>query len=66
MRSYPITYQSWVIVYAKQKDAAKSAALKAYLRFLLSDGQKLLAELDFALLPKSLADKAMKQLDKMK
>jgi phosphate transport system substrate-binding protein len=63
--SYPITYQSWVIVYAKQADKAKGTALKAYLKYLLGDGQKFLKDLDFAPLPRSLRDKAMKQLDKI-
>lgn len=63
--AYPITYQSWVIVYAKQADAAKGAALKAYLKYLLTDGQALLTELDFAPLPKGLQDKALAQLDKL-
>lgn len=63
--SYPITYQSWVIVYAKQLDKDKGAALKAYLKYLLGDGQKFLKELDFAPLPKSLQARAMKQLDKI-
>lgn len=62
---YPITYQSWVIVYAKQSDKAKAATLKAYLKFMLTDGQKLLPELDFAPLPKGLQDKALAQLDKI-
>jgi len=63
--SYPITCQSWVIVYAKQADKAKGAALKAYLKYLLGDGQKFLKDLDFAPLPKGLAAKAIKQLDKL-
>lgn len=63
--SYPITYQTYVIVYAKQADKAKGDALKAYLSYLLTDGQKMLGELDFAPLPKSLADKAVAQLDKI-
>jgi phosphate transport system substrate-binding protein len=63
--SYPITYQSWVIVYAKQLDKAKGATLKAYIKYLVSDGQKFLKELDFAPLPASLRDKAIKQLDKI-
>ena len=63
--AYPITYQSWVIVYAKPADKAKAAALKAYLTFLLGEGQKLLPELDFAPLPKSLLDKAVAQLAKV-
>ncbi|HEX3759996.1 MAG TPA: phosphate ABC transporter substrate-binding protein PstS [Kofleriaceae bacterium] len=63
--SYPLTYQSWVIVYAKQADKAKGTALKGYLKYLIGDGQKFLKGLDFAPLPRSLADKAMKQLDKV-
>ena len=63
--AYPITYQSWVIVYAKQSDKAKGAAIKSYIKYLVSDGQGQLKELDFAPLPKSLADKAVAQLDKI-
>src|SRR5262249_43646022 len=62
---YPITYQTWVIVYAKQADKARGAALKKYLGYLLGDGQKLLKELDFAPLPKSLQERAHKQLEKI-
>ena len=63
--AYPITYQSWVIVYAKQADKAKGAVLKSYIKYLVSDGQSLLKGLDFAPLPRSLADKAVAQLDKI-
>lgn len=64
-KAYPITCQTWVIVYAKQTDHAKGQALKAYLGFLVRDGQKLLSEIDYAPLPKALQDKAVKQLDKI-
>jgi len=63
--AYPITYQSWVIVYAKPADAAKGAMVKSYVKFLLTDAQKQLRELDFAPLPKTLQDKALAQLDKI-
>lgn len=63
--AYPITYQSWVVVYAKTNKAEKAAALKQYLQYLLTDGQKMLPELDFAPLPKSLQDKALAQLGKL-
>jgi phosphate transport system substrate-binding protein len=63
--AYPITCQTWIIVYAKQTDKAKAAALKEYLRFMLTDGQQLLPGLDFAPLPKSLADRAIAQVDKI-
>ena len=62
-KAYPITYQSWVLVLAKQPDAGKAALLKAYLGYLLNDGQDILPELDFAPLPTSLHDKAVAQLD---
>lgn len=63
--AYPITGQSWVLVYAKQTDKAKGEAVKSYLKYLLTDGQALLEPLDFAPLPKTLADKAVAQLDKI-
>jgi phosphate transport system substrate-binding protein len=63
--AYPITGQSYIIVYAKQSDAAKANAIKAYLTYLLGDGQKLLEPLDFAPLPKALADKAIAQIAKI-
>jgi phosphate transport system substrate-binding protein len=63
--AYPITGQSWIIVYAKQRNATKANAVKAYLSYLLTDGQKLLEPLDFAPLPKGLADKAIAQLSKI-
>jgi phosphate transport system substrate-binding protein len=63
--SYPITGQTWVIVYAKPSDPAKAAALKAYLQYMLTDGQKLAPEVDFAPLPKALADRAVAQLAKI-
>ncbi|HEY1557410.1 MAG TPA: phosphate ABC transporter substrate-binding protein PstS [Kofleriaceae bacterium] len=63
--AYPITGQTWVIVYAKPADKQKAAAIKAYLAFLLGDGQKLAPDVDFAPLPKALQDKAIAQLGKI-
>ena len=63
--SYPITYQTWLIVYAKQTDKAKGTAVKEYIKYLLTDGQKLLPGLDYAPLPKSLRERALAQLDKI-
>jgi len=63
--AYPITAPSWCMVYTKPADKTKAAALKAYFKFMVTDGQKLLPEIDFAALPKSLQDKAVAQLDKI-
>jgi phosphate transport system substrate-binding protein len=65
-QAYPITAQTWVIVYAKQSDKAKGEALKSYLSFLVKDGQSLLSDIDYAPLPKSLQQKAIAQVDKVK
>jgi phosphate transport system substrate-binding protein len=63
--SYPITAQSWVLVYAKQPNANDVAMLKAYLGYLLGDGQSLLPGLHYAKLPSSLDEQAKAQLSKI-
>ena len=63
--AYPITYQSWVIVYARQTDHARGTALRSYIKYLVTDGQAQLEGLDFAPLPRGLAAKAVAQLDKI-
>jgi phosphate transport system substrate-binding protein len=63
--AYPITYQSFVLVYQKQPSSNTVKMLKAYLGYLLGDGQKLLPGLNYAPLPASLDSKAKAQLDKI-
>jgi phosphate transport system substrate-binding protein len=60
--SYPITYQSWVLVYKVQSSANTAKMLKAYIGYLLGDGQKLLPSLNYAPLPASIDQKATAQL----
>jgi len=64
-QSYPITYQSWDLVYQKQSSANTTKMLKAYLGYLLGDGQKLLPGLNYAPLPTSVDQKAKAQLSKI-
>ena len=63
--SYPITYQSWDLVYAKQPNANDAKMLKAYLGYLLGDGQKLLPTLNYAPLPANIDQQAKAQLSKI-
>jgi phosphate transport system substrate-binding protein len=63
--SYPITYQSWDLVFQKQSSANTTKMLKAYIGYLLGDGQKLLPGLNYAPLPASLDQKAKAQLSKI-
>lgn len=63
--SYPITYQSWDLVFQKQSSANTTKMLKAYIGYLLGDGQKLLPQLNYAPVPASLDQKAVAQLSKI-
>ena len=63
--SYPITYQSWDLVYATQPNANDAAMLKAYLGYLLGAGQKLLPQLYYAPLPANIDQQAVAQLSKI-
>lgn len=61
--AYPITAQTWIIAYKVQPDAAKAEALKAFLLYILTDGQELAADVNYAPLPGELDTKAIAQLD---
>jgi phosphate transport system substrate-binding protein len=64
-RSYPITYQSWDLVYAKQPNANDVKMLRAYIGYLLGAGQELLPQLGYAPLPASIDQQALTQLSKI-
>jgi phosphate transport system substrate-binding protein len=63
--SYPITAQSWVLVYASQANANTAKMLQAYIGYLLGAGQQLLPSLNYAPLPSSIDQKAEAQLSKI-
>jgi phosphate transport system substrate-binding protein len=63
--AYPVSYQSWDLVYAQQPNANDAAMLKAYLGYLLGAGQQLLTSLYYAPLPSSLDQKAVAQLSQI-
>ena len=65
--AYPITYQSWDLVYAMQPNANDAALLKAWIGYLLSPtgGQSLLGGLGYAPLPSNLDQMAVAQLSQI-
>jgi len=63
--AYPITAPTWIIAYRNQPDKAKGEALKAFLGFLVGDGQDLAPDANYAKLPDTLQQKAVAQLDKL-
>jgi phosphate transport system substrate-binding protein len=64
-QSYPITYQSWDLVIQAQSSTSNTANLKAYIGYLLGDGQKLLPSLNYAPLPSNIQQMAQAQLSKI-
>jgi phosphate transport system substrate-binding protein len=63
--AYPITYQTWDLVYATQPNANDAKLLQAYLGYLLGAGQSLLPTLNYAPLPASIDAMAKAQLSKI-
>jgi len=63
--AYPITYQSYDLVYQKQSSSNTTKLLKSYLGYLLGSGQQLLSGLSYAPLPSSIDQKAKAQLSKI-
>ena len=63
--AYPIAAQTWIIAYADQTDAAKGAALKCFLQYVLGPGQELAPEIDYAPLSASLNEQTTAQLDNL-
>ncbi len=63
--AYPITSPTFVMVYASQPDPAVRAALKAFLGYMLGDGQQSAKSVDFAGLPDSILTKAKAQIAKI-
>lgn len=63
--AYPIAAQTWIIAYTKQADPAKAEALRGFLTYLLTDGQKAASAIDYAPLPAELQAKAMLNIAKI-
>ncbi len=64
-QAYPITAQSWVLVYQKQSSTNTTKMLKAYIGYLLGSGQQLLSPLGYAPPPSNIDSKAKAQLSKI-
>ena len=64
--AYPISGFTYILVYQQSKDAAKGEALKKFLSWAMTDGQKMASELDYAPLPASLVELNKKTIASLK
>ena len=60
--AYPIASFTWLLVPVPGRDAAKTAILADFLKWMLADGQKLAPRLDYAPLPNSVIEKVREQI----
>jgi len=60
--AYPISSFTWMLIPAQTADAAKAKAVRDFLGWMLTEGQKVAPTLFFAPLPKAVVDKEQKQL----
>jgi phosphate transport system substrate-binding protein len=64
--AYPITAPTYLLVRPTYTDAAKGAAVKGFIKWLLTDGQALAKDKNYAKLPADLQQKALAKLDTLK
>jgi len=63
--AYPISSFTWLLVPARIADGSKSKAIVGFLRWVLTDGQKLAPSLDYSPLPGAIASRALKAIDQI-
>ena len=65
-KAYPISGTSWILVYQNQKNADNGKKLVAFLKWAVTEGQKLSPALDYAPLPDNVQQRELKLLDTIK
>jgi len=60
--AYPISSFTWLLIPSQFNDKAKGAAIKGFVQWMLSDGQKEAAGMFYAPLPKEVVTKELAQL----
>lgn len=63
--AYPISSFTWLLIPSKISDAGKRDAIKGFLKWMIADGQNSVEALSYAKLPKEVAEKEKKAIDKV-
>ncbi|MBW4519179.1 MAG: phosphate ABC transporter substrate-binding protein PstS [Scytolyngbya sp. HA4215-MV1] len=65
--AYPINGLTWLLLYGQYPDQAKADAMKAFVKWALSDeGEKFAADLGYLPLPKEITTRVLAELDTIK
>jgi phosphate transport system substrate-binding protein len=65
-QAYPIAGTTWLLVYEKQKDAAKGKKLVEFLNWALTKGETLATSLDYAPLPDTVQQRVLERIKTIK
>jgi len=65
-KAYPISGASWVLIYEKQKNAVRGKKLVGFLKWAVTEGQKVSPSLDYAPLPEEVQQRELKLLETIK
>jgi len=63
---YPISSFTWILLYEKQRDVRRSGLMVEFMKWALTDGQKLAPELGYAPLPSELVDREFAALARIR
>jgi phosphate transport system substrate-binding protein len=64
--AYPISSFTWLLIPAQSKDATKGRILADFLNWMVSDGQKMTADLTYAPLPEDVATKVKAEIQQVR
>jgi phosphate transport system substrate-binding protein len=64
--AWPISGFTWLLVHGDNKDQAKGTAIVNFLRWALTDGEKMAEPLDYAPLPDALRDRVLTTIGSLK
>ena len=65
-KAYPISGATWLLVYEKQKDAAKGKKLVEFLNWAITKGEGMASSLDYAPLPDNLQKRVLERIKTIK
>jgi phosphate transport system substrate-binding protein len=64
--AYPLSSFTWLLLYEEPRDKVQGRQMRDFLRWALTDGQKLAPELGYARLPQPIVDMELKTLEQLK
>jgi phosphate transport system substrate-binding protein len=64
--AYPIASFTWILLYEDPQDKAQGRVMRDFMRWALTDGQKMAPELGYASLPPQVVDMETKALEQLK